>query len=373
VGLSPGALPDFPWDSLERHRARAAAHTDGIVDLSVGTPVDPTPELIQAALAASANAPRYPTTQGSVDLREAIASWFERRRGVPGLDPGVILPTIGSKEFVALLPALLGLAAGDAVVIPEVAYPTYDVGARLVGASTIAASDVSTWAGNADVALVWVNSPSNPTGAVCSARDLAAVVNEARKIGAVVASDECYAELAWAEPYASGGVPSILDPAVCGGSHEGLLAAYSLSKQSNLAGYRAAFVAGDRALVSRLLEVRKHLGMIVPGPIQAAMTVALGDDAHVAAQRATYGRRRGALLPALRDAGFDVSASEAGLYLWATRGEASLETIAWLADRGILGAPGSFYGLAGDHHVRLALTAPDERIASAVRRLARSR
>jgi succinyldiaminopimelate transaminase len=373
VGLSPGALPEFPWDSLEPHRARAAAHPDGIADLSVGTPVDPTPELIQAALGAASNAPGYPTTQGRLDLREAIAAWFERRRGVPGLDPSAIFPTIGSKEFVALLPALLGLGPGDVVVIPEIAYPTYDVGARLVGATTVAADDVAAWAGNSDVALVWVNSPSNPTGAVRSAEDLAEVVARAREIGAVVASDECYAELAWAEPYASGGVPSILDPGVCGGSHEGLLAAYSLSKQSNLAGYRAAFVAGDPALVSRLLEVRKHLGMMVPGPVQAAMTVALGDDAHVAAQRATYGRRRDALLPALRHAGFEVAASEAGLYLWATRGEKSLDTVAWLAERGILGAPGSFYGPAGDHHVRLALTAPDERIASAVRRLASSR
>jgi succinyldiaminopimelate transaminase len=348
-------------------------HPDGIVDLSVGTPVDATPELIQSALALSADAPGYPTTQGREDLREAIAAWFERRRGVPGLDPGAIFPTIGSKEFVALLPALLGLGAGDAVVIPEIAYPTYDVGARLVGAATVAADDVAVWAGNTEVALVWINSPSNPTGAVRSAEELAAVVAQARKMGAVVASDECYAELAWTEPYASGGVPSILDPAVCGGSHEGLLAAYSLSKRSNLAGYRAAFVAGDRALVSRLVEVRKHLGMMVPGPVQAAMVVALEDDAHVTEQRATYGRRRGALLPALRGAGFDVAASEAGLYLWATRGETSLETIAWLADRGILAAPGSFYGLAGNRHVRLALTAPDERIASAVRRLSSSR
>ncbi len=373
MGLNPRALPDFPWDSLEPHRARAASHPDGIVDLSVGTPVDPTPELIQTALASAANAPGYPTTQGSLDLRETIAAWFDRRRGVSGLDPGAILPTIGSKEFVALLPALLGLGTGDVVVIPEIAYPTYDVGARLVGAATISADGIDAWAGNADVALVWVNSPSNPTGAVGAAQELAAVVAEARRIGAVVASDECYAELAWVEPYASGGVPSILDPAVCGDSHEGLLAAYSLSKQSSLAGYRAAFVAGDPTLIERLVEVRRHLGLIVPAPVQAAMTVALRDDAHVATQRATYGRRREALLPALGQAGFDVAAAEAGLYLWATRGETSIETIAWLADRGILGAPGSFYGRAGGHHVRLALTAPDERIASAVRRLAASR
>jgi succinyldiaminopimelate transaminase len=335
--------------------------------------VDPTPELIQATLASAANAPGYPTTHGRLDLREAIAAWFERRRGVPGLDPGATFPTIGSKEFVALLPALLGLGAGDVVVIPEIAYPTYDVGARLVGASTISADGLEAWAGNADVALVWVNSPSNPTGAVRSREELEAVVAEARSIGAVVASDECYAELAWAEPYASEGVPSILDPEVCGGSHDGLLAAYSLSKQSNLAGYRAAFAAGDRELIGRLLDIRKHLGMMTPAPVQAAMAVALADDAHVATQRATYGRRRGALLQAVLGAGFSVDGSEAGLYLWVSRGEDSWHTIEWLAERGILAAPGVFYGAAGSRHVRLALTATDERIDTAVRRLAPSR
>ena len=373
MGLNPGALPDFPWDSLDPYRAEAASHPEGIVDLSVGTPIDPTPEVIQAALAAAANAPGYPTTQGRIDLRETIAGWFERRRGVPGLDPNAIMPTIGSKEFVALLPALLGLGTGDVIVIPEVAYPTYDVGARLVGANTIAADDIDAWEGNANVALVWVNSPSNPTGLVRSREHLAAVVAAARDVGAVVASDECYAELHWVEPYVSGGVPSILDPAVCGGTHNGLLAAYSLSKQSSLAGYRAAFAAGDARVIARLVGVRKHLGMMVPSPVQAAMTVALDDDAHVARQREVYGNRRNRLLPALRGAGFSVEGSEAGLYLWATRNEASMETIAWLAARGLLGAPGSFYGEAGNRHIRLALTASDERIEAAVQRLALSR
>jgi succinyldiaminopimelate transaminase len=373
VGLSPGALPDFPWNSLEPYRDRASSHPDGIIDLSVGTPVDPTPEVVRGALAAASNAPGYPTTQGRLDLREAISAWFERRRGVPGLDPAAVFPTIGSKEFVALLPALLGLGVGDIIVIPEVAYPTYDVGARLVGATPLPAGDIGAWAGNTKVALVWVNSPSNPTGAVRSREQLAEVVAEARRVGAVVASDECYAELPWVEPYASDGVPSILDPAVCQGSHERLLAAYSLSKRSNLAGYRAAFAAGDPELIARLVEVRKHLGMIVPGPVQAAMTVALGDDAHVATQRATYGRRRDALLLALREAGFRVDGSDAGLYLWATRDEDCWRAIEWLASRGILAAPGAFYGAAGSGHVRFALTATDERVEAALRRLAPSR
>ncbi len=373
MGLNPAALPDFPWDSLVPFREKASAHPDGLVDLSVGTPVDATPDVAQRALADASNAPGYPTTQGTVELRKAVATWFARRRGVAGLDADAVLPTIGSKELVALLPALLGLGSGDTVVLPKVAYPTYDVGARLVGAQTVATDDPAEWAGNRSVALVWLNSPSNPTGAVLSAERMAAVVEQAREVGAIVASDECYAELAWTEPWTSGGVPSLLSPEVCGGSHESLVAAYSLSKQSNLAGYRAAFAAGDPAVIGRLLGVRKHLGFMVPAPIQAAMIAALGDDAHVAAQRETYGARRAALLPAFEEAGFRVDGSEAGLYLWATRDEDCWETIAWLAERGVLAAPGAFYGPSGGRHVRVALTASDERIRAAVLRLTVSR
>ena len=372
MGLLTGALPDFPWDTLVPYAERARAHPDGIVDLSVGTPVDPTPELVQEALAAAADAPGYPTTHGTLALREAVAAWFARRRGVPGLDPSAVLPTVGSKELVAWLPALLGLGAGDVVVHPRTAYPTYDVGARLAGATPLPADDVAVWAGRPDVRLVWVNSPANPTGQVLGVDELRAVVAEARRAGAVVASDECYALLAWDEPWAGGGVPSILDPAVCDGDHTGLLAVHSLSKQSNLAGYRAAFVAGDRALVSRLLEVRKHAGMMVPAPVQAAMVAALDDDAHVAEQRARYGRRRRALRDALEGAGFEVDGSAAGLYLWtraAGAGQDCWRTVADLADLGILVAPGAFYGPAGARHVRIALTASDESVARAVARL----
>jgi succinyldiaminopimelate transaminase len=284
-----------------------------------------------------------------------------------------VLPTIGSKEMVALLPSLLGLGDGDVVVHPAAAYPTYDVGSRLAGATPLPVTDVSEWEDNTSVRLVWVNSPSNPTGAVQSAAELARIVEAARRIGAVVASDECYAELAWSEPFVTDGVPSLLDPTVCGGDHGGLLVAYSLSKQSNVAGYRAAFLAGDRDIIGRLLETRRHMGMMVPAPVQAAMTVALGDDAHVAAQRAVYGARRDALRDALTGAGFRIDHSDAGLYLWATRDEDCWQTIEYLSHQGILAAPGAFYGEAATRHVRIALTAPDERIQAAARRLAKDR
>lgn len=345
-----------------------------MVDLSIGTPVDPTPEVVRLALAAASDAPGYPTVVGTAAVREAIARWFARRRGVVGLEAGACVPTVGSKELVAWLPTLLGLGPGDAVVIPRVAYPTYDVGARLAGAA-VAPLDVADLpaSGRVDgrrVALVWLNSPSNPTGGVTGVQELAAAVAWARRFGAVVASDECYCELAWDVEPSSTGVPSLLHPRVCGGSHEGLLVVQSLSKQSNLAGYRAGLLAGDPALVAAVVAVRKQAGMIVPAPVQAAMVAALDDDAHVAAQRETYARRRAALLTALRGAGFTVPGSPAGLYLWATRGRDCWEDVAELAQRGVLVAPGSFYGAASGEHVRVALTATDERVAAAVERLA---
>jgi succinyldiaminopimelate transaminase len=360
-------LPDFPWDTLAPYKATAAAHPDGIVDLSVGTPVDPTPAVVRAALAAAADAPGYPQTWGTPDLREAVSAWFARRRGVPDVSPDGVLPTIGSKELVAWLPTLLGLGPDDVVGIPAVAYPTYDVGARLARATPVVVDGLAAYGPQTSATrpkLLWLNSPSNPTGAVLGAAHLAKVVAWARANGVVVASDECYAELGWTEAP----VPSILDPAVCGGSHDGLLAVYSLSKQSNFAGYRGAFVAGDVALVRQLLEVRKHAGMIVPWPVQRAMLAALGDDAHVAEQKARYAARRLALRATLERAGFRIDASEAGLYLWSTRGEDAWESVAWLAERGVLVAPGTFYGAAGAQHVRVALTATDERISAAASR-----
>jgi succinyldiaminopimelate transaminase len=363
-------LPDFPWDLLAPYAATARAHPGGIVDLSVGTPVDPTPGVVRAALEAASDAPGYPQTYGTPALRQSVATWFARRRGVPDVDPDGVLPTIGSKELVAWLPTLLGLGAGDLVVHPQIAYPTYDVGARLAGATPLPADGTAQVGPRADrVRLVWVNSPSNPTGRVLGVEHLAKVVAWARSVGAVVASDECYAELGWTDDE----VPSILDPRVSGGSHEGLLAVYSASKQSNLAGYRAAFVAGDPVIVRALLEVRKHAGMIVPRPVQEALRAALDDDAHVAMQRERYRARRTVVRGALEAAGFRIDHSEAGLYLWATRDEPCWETVGRLADRGVLVAPGEFYGPGGGRHVRVALTATDKACARLTERLGRIR
>jgi succinyldiaminopimelate transaminase len=356
-------LPAFPWDALAADAQVARAHPGGIVDLSVGTPVDSVPPVVMDALARAADSPGYPATAGTAAVREAAAGWLARRHGVT-VPPDAILPVIGTKEFIAWLPTLLGCGPSDVVVFPELAYPTYEVGARLAGARPVAADGLVSL-GPERVRLAWLNSPSNPTGKVLPAEHMRKVVGWARERGTVLASDECYLELGWeATPL------SVLHPDVCGGSHAGLLAVHSLSKRSNLAGYRAGFVTGDPALVTELLEIRKHAGMMVPAPIQAAMAAALADDGHAEQQRARYAARRARLRPALEAAGWAVEQSEAGLYLWAShQGLDCWASVSKLAGLGILVAPGEIYGPTGVRHIRVALTATNERIDAAITRL----
>ncbi|WP_461066751.1 bifunctional succinyldiaminopimelate transaminase/glutamate-prephenate aminotransferase [Streptomyces pseudoechinosporeus] len=356
-------LPAFPWDKLEPFKATAAAHPDGIVDLSVGTPVDPVPELIQKALVAAADSPGYPTVWGTPELRDALTGWCERRLGARGVTHRNVLPVVGSKELVAWLPTQLGLGPGDKVAYPRLAYPTYEVGARLARADYVSYED-PTDLDPTGLKLLWLNSPSNPTGRVLSKDELTRIVAWAREHGILVFSDECYLELGWeADPV------SVLHPDVCGGSYEGIVSVHSLSKRSNLAGYRAAFLAGDQTVLGELLEIRKHGGMMTPAPTQAAVVAALGDDTHVREQRERYAARRTALREALLRHGFRIEHSEASLYLWATRDESCWDTVAHLAELGILVAPGDFYGPAGERFVRVALTATDERVQAAVGRL----
>ena len=348
-------LPDFPWDRLADAKAHAASHPGGMVDLSVGTPVDPTPAIVQESLAAAADSPGYPTVHGTQQVRDAAVHWLSSALGVRA-SAADVLPLIGTKEFVAWLPTLLGLGRGHTVAFPAVAYPTYRVGALIAGCDTV---DVGHPAD-----LTWLNTPANPTGRIMPVGAMREVVAVARDRGSLVVSDECYIQLGWdAEPV------SILHPDVCDGDHRGLIAVHSLSKRSNMAGYRFGFVVGDPSVIAQILAVRKHAGMMVPLPVQAAASVALLDEEHVREQRAIYGRRRAVLLSALQQAGFRIDDSQAGLFLWTSRGEFCWDTVDWLADKGILVAPGDFYGPGGHRHVRVALTADDADVDRAAARL----
>jgi len=350
-----GQLPDFPWDALAPYGDIARSHPQGIIDLSQGTPVDPTPEFIQQAFRDASNSPSYPVTAGTPELRAAIKKWAVERLGATGdFD---VLPIIGSKELVAWLPTIL---ESKKVLIPEIAYPTYHVGAVLAGAESIpVAIDAKGWP-SAD--LAWLNSPSNPTGRVHSDAEIKACIDWSRTNKALLVSDECYLEFEHsARPV------SVLSHT--GGDNTNILAVHSLSKRSSMAGYRAAFMIGDSELIARIREIRKHGGMMVPLPVQKAMTVALTDDKHVVEQRARYNARKEVLRPVLEAAGFTIEFSNAGLYLWCTRNEDAWESVAWLAARGILTTPGSFYGALGARHIRIAMTATDAQIADAVQRI----
>ena len=348
-------LPDFPWDALAPYGEIARTHPQGAIDLSVGTPVDPTPEFIQQALRESANSPSYPVTMGTQELRTAIHQWAVKTLGATG--DFAVLPLIGSKEFVAWLPTFL---ESDTVLYPRIAYPTYLVGALLAQAiPTDVDIDATTWP-KAD--LAWVNSPSNPTGRVHSESELRAAIDWSRKNKSVLVSDECYLEFGDTQT-----PTSILQ--YTDGDNTNILGVYSLSKRSSMAGYRAAFIVGDPQLIARILEVRKHAGMMVSLPVQRAMVAALSDSKHVAEQRGRYNARRALLVPALVSAGFTIDHSDAGLYIWATRSESSWDSVAWLAALGILATPGIFYGQAGESHIRIALTATDQQIATAAERI----
>ena len=348
-------LPDFPWDALAPYADKARLHDDGIIDLSVGTPVDSTPEFIQEAFRAASNSPSYPLTAGTAELRATIKEWAITHLGATGdFD---VLPLIGSKELVAWLPTIL---ESKKVLIPEIAYPTYHVGALIAQAQSVQVQiDATSWPA-AD--LAWLNSPSNPTGRVHTDQEISACIEWARKNNAVLISDECYFEFEHtAAPH------SVM--ALTAGNNKNILAVHSLSKRSSMAGYRAAFLIGDSQLIAKIRELRKHAGMIVGLPVQKAMTVALKDDEHVAEQRRLYNARRDALRPTLEACGFRIEFSNAGLYIWCTRDEDAWVSVDWLAARGILATPGSFYGDKGKNHIRIALTATDAAISQVVTRL----
>jgi succinyldiaminopimelate transaminase len=360
--------PPYPYDRLDPLKALAAAHEGGLVDLSVGTPCDPPPAAVVAALGASGTEAGYPTSIGSPALREAAAGWLHRRFGVEVATTD-LAACVGTKEFVATVPHYLRLRdpGRDTVLYPAVSYPTYAMGAQLAECRAVPVAVDDGW--HADLSSIrdedaaralclWVNTPANPTGAV---DDLGVAAEWGRAHGVPVFSDECYAEFTWTGPG-----HTIVEHGL-----DGLVAVHSLSKRSNLAGLRAGFYVGDAELVHYLSEVRKHAGMMMPGPVQLAAAVALEDDAHVEEQRGRYRERLDLLRAAFTDAGVEVPAPEGTFYLWAPApdGDAWAFTERLAKEVGVLVSPGEFYGPDGDGHVRVAVVQPTVRLEMVARRL----
>jgi succinyldiaminopimelate transaminase len=357
--------PPYPYDRLDRLVPVANLHAGGVVDLSIGTPIDPPPPAVVAALSASGSERGYPPSIGSVAFREAAVRWIARRFGV-ALDADLVGACVGTKEFVGTLPQWLKLRSPDrdTVLYPAVSYPTYSMGATLAGCRPVAVPMTpdgrlrldAVDPADAERALVlWVNSPGNPTGGV---DDLGAVARWGRTHGVPVFSDECYVEFSWAGPGRT-----ILEHGI-----DGVVAVHSLSKRSNLAGVRVGFYTGDADLVRYLQEVRKHVGMMVPGPAQAAGVVALDDDDHVELQRRRYRRRLERTAEILGAwCGRPITLPAGGFYLWFDAGDGWDFTERLAAAGGALVSPGEFFG--ADDHVRVAVVQPDERIELVAERL----
>lgn len=362
-------LPPYPYDRLVPIRAVAARHDGGAVDLSVGTPCDPPPDSVLAALhgSAGASARGYPPSVGTEELRGAIAAWLARRFGAT-VDAAAVATCIGTKELVAGVPHWLRLRdpSRDTVLYPAVSYPTYAMGAQLAGCRAVPVPVDEHW--RVDLSAVdpddarravclWVNTPANPTGAL---DDLVAAAEWGRARAVPVLSDECYAEFTWAGAPGPDGMPpgrTILEAGT-----DGVLAVHSLSKRSNLAGLRVGFYAGDADLVHFLSELRKHAGFMVPGPAQAAAVAALSDQTHVEEQRGRYLERLIRMRDTFASWGLEATLPEGGFYLWlaAPGGDAWGLARQMAEELGVVVSPGEFYGPAGAGHVRVAVVQPDE-------------
>jgi succinyldiaminopimelate transaminase len=364
MGFEP---PPYPYDRLDDAKAAAEALPGGAVDLSVGTPCDPPAHHVVAALSSSGAERGYPPAVGTMALRAAAVRWMQRRFAV-AVDVADVAACVGTKEFVATLPQWLALRTPerDTVLYPAVSYPSYEMGAILAGCRAVAVPVDESFrlrldavgADDARRALcLWVNSPGNPAG---NLDDLGAVAAWARQRGIPVFSDECYAEFTW-----RGRPRSILEH-----GSDGVVAVHSLSKRSNLAGLRVGFYAGDPTLVRYLSEVRKHVGLMVPGPAQAAGVAALDDDDHVDAQRGRYRSRLQRLAGVLGAwGGQAVTLPDGGFYLWIAVDDAWDYTRRLAAVGGALVSPGEFYGSAGTGYIRVAVVQPDDRIELVAQRL----
>jgi succinyldiaminopimelate transaminase len=352
---------------VSENKRIAMEHPDGLIDLSGGSPSDDTPDFIRKALFDGSNAHGYTPARGTAEFRTAAVDWLARATNCDTVPESSIIPIIGSKELLTLLPLFLGIGEGDTIIVPELAYPSYPVGVALAGADEYRLPHGELPPEGVTAKLMWINSPNNPTGAVLGADYLRALLAWAREHDCVIAADECYIEFGWFDDERQ--PVSILDPAVSGGDHTNIIAVYSMSKRSNIAGYRVGFITGDPAVLGPIMRLRDYTGLMVPTPVLAAATAALRDDEHVAVQATRYRQRQARMRDVLTESGFTVAGSEGGVFLWATRGERHDVSARWFAEHGIAVTEGDGFGPAGLEFVRIALTATDAKLDEAIARL----
>ena len=381
--VAPGPLSPLvtgraenPFVIMERKKRELLPAGLAPINFSIGDPCEPTPAFIRDTLRRELpEVSSYPTVAGLPELRTAFCGWFERRFGVK-LDPERhVLPANGTKEAVFLMAFAMidreGAGARRTVVIPSPAYPVYEPAARFAGGEPhlvpLTAADGwrfrpervadSVWE---RTALLWLNSPHNPSGAVLDLPALEYIAALARRHGFWVAADEAYAEL-----YFGDAPHSMLE---CG--LENIVALHTLSKRSAMSGYRSGFMAGDPRLIEALRRMRPHVGVATPEFIQSAAAAAWRDDAHAAEQRAAYAAKRALFLDYFARRGWNVEASEASFYLWFRAPGGDDEAfVDRLLRAGLVALPGSFLGAAGTGLIRWALVPTLEQCREAMARL----
>ena len=365
--LSPGLadLAQYPFARLDDWKAEAAGSGIELIDFGMGDPREVTPQFIRDALVASIDpVSSYPRATGLPELRAAIAGWIDRRFDVQVDAGSEIVPTLGSKEAIFSF-AQVALGEKRLVAIPEPAYPVYERGALFAGGAvaSVPLRERDGWLPDLDrfdawdeIALFWVCYPNNPTGAVAPLSFYEELAARAREHGFLLCSDEAYSELWFDEPPVS--ALQLADRA-------NVVVFNTLSKRSSMTGYRSGFMCAPAEIVSALRSFRPTVGTAPQEFVQRASVAAWSDDAHVEDVRALYARKRETLLPALEEKGLRLAGSTATFYLWLDVGESSEVFARRLLGHGIVCAPGSFFGAAGEGYVRFALVPTQEQCARA--------
>jgi aspartate/methionine/tyrosine aminotransferase len=370
VRLNPDIeqAPGYPFLRVAEARRAAQARGVDVIDLSMGQPTDPTPAAVREALtlaAATLELCEYPSAAGLPALREAIAAWIARRYRVALDFEREVLPTLGAKEPIAVL-ARLFARAGDTIAVASPSYPVPARSARSAGLAldVQVLSAQNGWLPDpeaipwARVAIVWVSSPHNPTGAVAPLALLEELAERCRARGAILAIDETYSEFCYEGELPASGLQL--------GDRSGVVVFNSLSKRSGLAGLRSGFLAGDPEILGRVRRHRSDIGTTPPALVQHASIAAWEDEEHVIAARGRYARKRRLLARAAQHAGLQDVGAAAGIFLWLSVPDGDdVRAFEELLERSLLVVPGSYLGLGGEGHLRVALTPPHARVALA--------